>query len=184
MQAGEPFELIDGDNMYFPFRLLYYSLKYVLDLATSTAFYFTSIIIGCIFSFGNHTIGLLLLESDCWLLVPSGRRAAVNLHSSTLCLDAASPAAPHELLKYESYHLSSIILFFLFFDSLFLFSFIKGVYGTLMDSPIEEYDLLLILDPEGLNSDNADPQYERKVHELQFVTIKLLKKRTGGRGQD
>ena len=53
-----------------------------------------------------------------------------------------------------------------------------------MDSPIEEYDLLLILDPEGLNSDNADPQYDRKVHELQFVTIKLLKKRTGGRGQD
>ena len=43
-----------------------------------------------------------------------------------------------------------------------------------MDITIEEYDHLLILAPDGCNSDNADSQNDRKVHELPFVMIILL----------
>eukprot|EP00026_Physarum_polycephalum_P000181 Phypoly_transcript_00181.p1 GENE.Phypoly_transcript_00181~~Phypoly_transcript_00181.p1 ORF type:complete len:2011 (+),score=311.30 Phypoly_transcript_00181:88-6120(+) len=104
---GEPFELIDGDNFYFPFRLLYYSLKSVTRGKRV-------LVVGAIGSQNSGKSTLLNFMFGCNLTYIEARVT-------------------------------------------------KGVYGTLFDSPIEEYDELLVLDvAEGPASPGGE-EFDRKV---------------------
>lgn len=46
-----------------------------------------------------------------------------------------------------------------------------------MDSPIEEYDLLVILDAEGLGTETNNTEYDRKVftHYYYYILVSLTR---------
>jgi energy-coupling factor transporter ATP-binding protein EcfA2 len=106
---GDPFEVIDGDNLSFPFEFL------TAAFSKSTLAGKKVLVIGIIGPQNSGKSTLLNFMFGCVFTASDGRTT-------------------------------------------------KGVYGSLIQSPVAAYDFLLILDTEGIHSvEKSDPEYDRKV---------------------